>query len=492
MSSAISGLLTPESIRRGQDMLIKNGFLALPYSPSPQPLDILIEDGRITRIEKNLPGTAEIDAKGMLILPGGIDPHVHFYDPGNTAKEDFFHGTAFAASGGITTVIDMPCTSEPPVSNRENLEYKLNIVSKEAVIDFGFFGGVSRQTFDTGFRRDMDSLAGMVLGFKVYAISGMDDQWGALDHWRFQQVMEYARELDQTILLHAEDRELVDNATAHYRSLPSEPSQWYRARPELAEVLSVAAAIRIALQTGGKLHIVHVASAEAAELIAAARRTGFSNSSVPSDGSGALSPAGTVDISGETCPHYLAFDNRDLETRGAVLKVAPPIKSPGNAAGLWEQLKEGGLSFIASDHAPGAPGEKEAGDIWSNSMGISGTGTLLPYLFSEGYLAGRLSLPEFLNISSGNAARRFGLYDRKGSIEEGKDGDLVIINPDSGWVVDQEKFLSKGRLSPFHGRKFSGRIESTLSRGQIVWNRNEGLTGNPGYGRLVTRGGNNG
>jgi allantoinase len=324
----------------------------------------------------------------------------------------------------------------------------------------------------------MEGLADAVLGFKVYAVSGMDEIWGALDHWRFEKVLEAGRDLGQIILLHAEDREYVDNASEHYRMLGDDPRKWYEARPELAEELAVASAIRICALVGGNLHIVHVGTAEAADMIADA--DGF--------GKGGGNGSRSWKVTGETCPQYLAFDLGDFEEQGAVLKVAPPIKSGGNADGLWRALADGGLYFCASDHAPGAPGEKEAGDIWCNSAGIAGTGTILPYLFSEGYVAGRLSLSQFLRASSENAARRYGLFDRKGSIAEGKDADLVLVDPEASWVVDQAKFLSKGRLSPFNRRKFDGAILRTLVRGTEVWNRERGLIGVPGHGRLLKRG----
>jgi allantoinase len=459
-------------------MLIKNALLALSGNDTPVESDILIRDGVIDTIAPSISGDPDIDAGGKLLLPGGIDPHVHFYDPGNTHKEDFACGTAFAASGGVTSIIDMPCTSDPPVSNRENFEYKLSVVSKKAHIDYGFFGGVSRQTFDAGYLSDMEGLADAVLGFKVYAVSGMDEIWGALDHWRFEKVLEAGRDLGQIILLHAEDREYVDNASEHFRTLGDDPRKWYEARPELAEELAVASAIRICALVGGNLHIVHVGTAEAADMIADA--DGF--------GKGGGNGSRSWKVTGETCPQYLAFDLGDFEEQGAVLKVAPPIKSGGNADGLWRALADGGLSFCASDHAPGAPGEKEAGDIWCNSAGIAGTGTILPYLFSEGCVAGRLSLSQFLRASSENAARRYGLFDRKGSIAEGKDADLVLVDPEASWVVDQEQFLSKGRLSPFNRRKFDGAILRTLVRGTEVWNREHGLIGVPGHGRLLKRG----
>ena len=200
-------------------MIIAGGLLALPGAETPVRADITISDGVISAI--SLPGASAvsrvqpaaidhevINAEGMLVLPGGIDPHVHFDDPGYTEREDFLHGTSAAASGGITTVIDMPCTSVPPVTSKANLREKLDIVSKEAVIDFGFFGGVSGQVFEAGVHRSMEELAPDILGFKTYFISGMET-FSRVTHPQFLEVLKIARGLRRPVLLHAEEFDSV-------------------------------------------------------------------------------------------------------------------------------------------------------------------------------------------------------------------------------------------------------------------------------------------
>lgn len=439
--------------------------------------DIRIEQGRIAEISDGLAGfpdaSAEddIDARGFWVLPGGTDPHVHFYDPGYTHKEDFTHGTSFAAQGGITTIIDMPCTSNPPVSDAVNLEAKLSVVAPKALVDFGFFGGTSRQCFDApGYPDRLAELAPKVMGIKSYAVSGEDDEWGALDSWRFLGLLELCAANGVPSLLHAEDRAFVDAATAAKLAAGLKaPRDWYEARPEIAEVLSVMGAIRLASEAKASLHIVHVGTAEAAELIGAA--------GVSDIGGG---------VSGETCPQYLAFDVGDFEKQGAALKISPPIKGAGNPAGLWQLLSSGALSFIASDHAPGTEEEKAGSDIWCNSAGISGTGTMLPYLFSEGYLAGRLTLTRFLEVICENAPKRYGFYDRKGSIEPGKDADLVFIDQNADYSVKAADFLSKGKLSPFEGRTFKGQIARTMVRGVTVYENGRGIVAEAGHGSFIT------
>ena len=445
-------------------MLIKNAFTAFPGENEFRCVDIRIEDGRFVEFGENLQSSEVLDAADYWVLPGGIDPHVHFYDPGYTDKEDFFHGTAAAVAGGITMVVDMPSTSVPPVTDRESLEAKLSVVRPKAHCDFAFFGGLSRQLFDAGYEEAMASIVDDVLAYKVYAVSGAESWWGAVDHWRFRRILEQAKKLKTIILLHAEDAEYVNNATDYYQTQGRSPQEWYQARPELAEVLAVGSALRINQEVGGNLHIVHIGSSEAAEMLR-------------------KSHPGTI-ASGETCPQYLAFALKDFLDQGAALKISPPIKEDGNRQRLWELLSDGTIQFVASDHAPGTPEEKAPGDIWCNSAGIAGTETMLPYVFSEGYLAGRLSLSRYLKVMSENAARRYGLFDRKGSITIGKDADLVLIHRKAEHTVTLADFQSKGRVTPFDGMKFRGRVDYTLVRGKIVYNRKKEGVLHAGWGKF--------
>lgn len=445
-------------------MLIKNGLVAFPNAQDFVRTDIRIEKGHFAGFGEQIHSDESIDASDYWVLPGGIDPHVHFYDPGYTQKEDFLHGTAAAVAGGLTTIVDMPCTSLPPVTNKENLEYKLSVVQPKAHSDFGFFGGISRQLFDAGYEDDMASIVDDVLGYKVYAVSGMENVWGAIDHWRFRKILEQAKKLNTVILLHAEDAEYVNNATAHYHGKGKSALEWYDCRPELAEILAVNSALRINQEVKGNLHIVHVGSAEAAKML---QKT---------------SPD-TI-ATGETCPQYLAFALHDFLKQGAALKISPPIKQDGNRQKLWEYLADGTLEFIASDHAPGTKEEKAPGDIWCNSAGIAGAETILPYLFSEGFLSGKISLSRYLKAMSENAAKRYGLFDRKGSITIGKDADLTLIHTKKEHVVSIKDFQSKGTVTPFEGMKFRGRVDYTIVRGKIVYNRNGGACMNPGWGQL--------
>lgn len=442
-------------------MIVKNGNVALPGRKDLQKLDLKIDQGKIVQIGENLSGDNVINAEGLLIFPGAIDSHVHFDEPGFTEREDFYHGSCAAVSGGVTTVIDMPCTSIPPVTNLENLKYKLGIVQQKSVVDFGFFGGVSGQCFNDGFQKNMTGLADYVLGYKTYFISGMES-FSRLDFAQFRQVLRVAKELNRPVLLHAEDYETVIAAEAQEKTKGSDWLNYYRSRPEAVEIIAVKNAIAVAEEIGADLHIVHIGTAAAAALLAV-----------------------KAHITGETAPHYLEFSNADLERIGGALKTAPVVKSLGNSDGLWQALIDGPLNFVASDHAPAPASQKNTGSAWDDYSGIPGTGTLFPYMYSEGLVKRKISLDRFLKITAENAARRYGLFDRKGSIEIGKDADLIIVDPEAVWTVQGQKFLSKGKITPFEGMTFQGRIVKTIIRGEVVYGPEEGITAQPGFGNFL-------
>ncbi|MFH1039233.1 MAG: amidohydrolase family protein [PVC group bacterium] len=444
-------------------MIIRNGAVALPGRDDLAAIDIRIEGEKIAELGPGLSASGEvIEARGLIILPGGIDPHVHFDDPGFTDREDFYHGSSCSASGGITTVIDMPCTSIPPVTDLASLEVKLRAVEKKAVIDYGFFGGICPQSMASGYPGNFRELSGVVLGFKTYFISVME-LFHSLNHFQFRAVLEQAKEFGATILLHAEDLSYVAAATDFFMGEGKTPVYYYRSRPEVVEILAVRSALELQEETGADLHIVHVSTATAAEMIAGAPATC------------------------ETGPHYLEFDLDDFIRIGSPLKTTPPVKVSGNKEILWQYLAGGAIDFAASDHAPSPAPGKETGSIWTDYSGIPGSGTLLPYLFSEGYRKGRLSLRRLVEVTSENAARRYGLFPEKGAIKVGTDADLVLIDPGAAWTVRGSEFLSKGHVTPFEGMKLQGRISRTIVRGKTVYEDGSGILVGGGYGRFLAR-----
>jgi allantoinase len=463
-------------------MIIRDGLVALPGADDFRRASIRVLDGRIAEIAERIepaPGEESIDAAGLRVFPGAIDPHVHFDEPGFTSREDFRHGSAEAARGGVTTVIDMPCTSLPPVIDLPALENKLAYVAKAALVDFALYGGVSghavaRSLGDDGRVGAMEELAAKVVGFKCYFISGMET-FTRVTHEDFERIVAEGRRLGRPILLHAEDLDYETAATARIkaRSGTANWDDYYRSRPEAAELTAVASALALARGRESSLHIVHVGTAAAAEL------------------------AHEAGASCETCAHYLEFGHEDFgpegRALGASLKTAPVVKGRSERELLWRNLAEGRIDFLASDHAPSSREEKETDDVWKAYGGIPGVGTGFPYLYSEGLVRGRLTLPRFLEVTSASAARRYGLSARKGAIAPGRDADLALVDPRLSARIEGGRLLSKGRITPFEGMVLSGAVALTLVRGRPVYdlrraNGGDGIVAQPGYGRFLTWG----
>jgi allantoinase len=439
-------------------------------------IDLLAVDGRVERVGPGLdPRDADltVDGEGLVALPGALDPHVHFDEPGFTEREDFAHGTSSALRGGVTTVIDMPCTSLPPVVGPAELHGKLAAIVPRARCDFALFGGVDARRVEARDPSWADDLAALhregVVAFKAYTVSGMPT-YPALGSSALADVLEQAARLGALVALHAEDPELVHALTARLRgSGRVDPGAYADSRPAAAECLAVAGALLLARTTGASLHVVHVASAEAAALVAHARAAG-------------------ADVTAETCPHYLAFTRDDLVRLGAVLKTAPVVKGAADREGLWRLLAEGGVAFVATDHAPCRwPDDKQTGDVWTAYGGVPGTELMLPFLISEGVHRGRLTWERLVEVTSAAAARRYGLWPRKGSLQPGADADLALIDPDLEWTVRGADLASKGRFTPFEGGSFRGRVMKTVLRGRVAYDRATGDEAAPGNGEWVRR-----
>lgn len=446
---------------------------------STTPSEILVENGRIAQVrppeERTERDDVEVlDLGGHLVLPGVIDGHVHFDDPGFTHRENFGTGTRAAAAGGVTCVVDMPCTSLPPVTSVSNLRAKLDVIGPKAHVDFMLWGGVSRNALgEAGWRENLSELveAG-VSSIKIYMLSGMDT-FQDLSRHQIEEVLQEARRLGIPVGVHAEDRAMVRKLEADLREKgEAGPLAYAASRPESVEVAAIQTMQDVCRKTGARVHIVHVASGRALEVVAQARRDG-------------------LPMSAETCPHFLEFTAEDLQAQGSLLKTAPVVKSEFDRKALWEGLTSGELEFVATDHAAGQwPMEKETESIWTDYGGVPGVETSLPYLYSEGVRTGRLSLERLTEITSSAPARFFGIADRKGRIEVGLDADFTVLDEKERWTVRASDLHYLNRYTPLEGRELEGRVVATILRGQVVYSRmgsgGEDF-GEAGYGQWVRR-----
>jgi dihydroorotase len=431
-------------------ILVRNGLVIT--STGIYQLDVRIEDGLIMEIGRGLPasGVEEvIEARGHYVLPGVVDEHVHMREPGLEYKDDFEHGSKAAVKGGVTTVIEHPNTI-PPVDTPSRLREKAEILKSKAYVDFALTGVLH----DGNTHLFEDILAEGAVGFKVFMGPTTGNIPPPSDSSLYEILSKSAKH-NTRIMFHAEDHALVVYFTEKARKLGENPILHRDARPPVTEVYSIAKIATIAKYTGGKPHIVHVSSIDALEAVLNARKLG-------------------VDITAETCPHYLVLGEEDYSKYGSLVKVNPPIRGGIHREKLLEAVAKGYFDAIGSDHAPHTPEEKSK-SIWEASAGFAGVQTMLPLMLDLA-IRGFIPLTNIPKLLSENPAKLFKLWPFKGSILPGASGDLVIVDPNTEFVITPEWLEYKYKISPFIGWRLKGRVKHVVLRGSIVVRDGE-LTG---------------
>ena len=415
--------------------------------------DIAIEDGAISRIDPELPaphrspsggqGAAEeIDARGLVVFPGLIDVHLHFNEPGRTGWEGAATGSRALAAGGGTLYFDMPLNSTPCTVNPREFDRKRSALEQSSVTDFGLWGGLVPDSV-----REMHEMAARgVVGFKAFMCdSGLPEFPRADDGTLFEGMKEAAR-LGLPVAVHAESEELT-RALAQ-RVTGRGVRDFLGSRPVVAELEAIQRALLFASETGAMLHIVHVSTGRGVALAAEARAKG-------------------VDVSIETCPHYLFFTEDDVERLGAIAKCAPPLRTELQRQALWDELGTGHIDIVASDHSPTEPARK-AGDFMSAWGGIAGVQSTFAVLLDRGHHDHGLPLERIADLLALTPARRFRIA-RKGSIVPGHDADLVLVDLAQSFTLRAEDLHQAHKTSPYVGRTFRGTIRRTLRRGETIF-----------------------
>jgi allantoinase len=402
------------------DLLIRGG----------EPADVAVDDGRIAAVgaELGLSATETVDARGLLVLPGAVDAHVHFNDPGRADWEGWTSGTAAAAAGGTTCVIDMPLNAHPPTVDAASFRRKVAAADGSAVTDYALWGGLV-----PGNVPRLAELAELgVVGFKAFmAPSGIDDFEAADDETLAAGMAEAAR-LGLPVAVHAENPALLGNPAGHgWRDYAA-------SRPVEAELEAIARAIALAERAECSLHVVHVSSARGVRLVADARARG-------------------VDVTCETCPHYLVLDEDDLERLGAVAKCAPPLRSRTEVDALRAEVGRG-VDLLASDHSPSPPSMKGGDDAFAAWGGISGCQSLVSLTLSEGFSH---------TLVSERPAERFRLAG-KGRLEPGADADVVLADCSAETVLRTDDLRYRHKHSPYVGRRMRARIVRAWLRGRPI------------------------
>jgi dihydroorotase/allantoinase len=446
------------------DLIVRNGTVVTPAGRGEQ--DIAVEDGRIVAIARRgglaLRASREVDATGRHVLPGVIDGHVHFRDPGLTDKEDFRTGSRAAVMGGVTTVLDMPNT-RPLTDSAEHAQVKIDEVTPKAYCDFGLIGLVVSE--NVGRLRSM-ALAGQVVGFKAFlgiSVGGVP----APDDGAVLDAMREIRSLGMRLGFHAENNQILDREIARLKAAGRrDPLAHVESRPVLAEVESVGRMGLFARATGCPIHIFHLSSRPGLEMVDHWRGQG-------------------VDCTAETAAHYCFLGAEDMATLGARLRVNPPVRlrAEGHGDALVEGLATGRVTGIATDHAPHTREEKLHEDIWKAASGFAGVEISVRLFLTYAVSAGRMSLERFARASSEGPARTWGLYPRKGAILVGSDADLTIVDLEAADTIEEARLHGKNNLTPFEGHPTKGAAVGTILRGEVVMEDGE-LTAEPA-GRLV-------
>lgn len=447
------------------DLIVSGGTLVAPDGRLS--VDLAIHGGAIVAIgePKSLPPAREtIDARGLYVLPGVIDAHVHFRDPGDTQSEDWETGSAAAACGGVTTVFDMPSTN-PPVDNLENLKCKHDLARAKSIVDYGLYGLLGAHNLS-----ELDALGNAdIVGFKCFMSSSLSGRLPAPDDGIMLDGFEKIARMGRRCIVHAENLSVVTRREKLLKEAGRTDGHAHaESRPPVAAAEAVSRAIAFAESVGMRLHIAHESSADALPYIAAARARG-------------------LDLTVETCPQYLLLTDDDVARQGGVLRCNPPIRKPGHDTALWKGIEDGLIDIITTDHAPHAVDHKTKPNIWENSCGLLGVETSLPLMLTE-VNAGRLTLERLVALTAANPAKVWDLYPRKGALRVGSDADIVLVDMDREAKIDQEQLHSKQKISGWHGRAVKGIPVRTIVRGRTVM-LNGDLTGAPGWGRPVLQSG---
>lgn len=432
---------------------------------------VAVADGRVADVldaDALVPAAEHIDAGGLHLLPGLVDTHVHLRAPARPDRETFRTGTAAAAAGGVTTICEMP-TSDPPVNSGSILARRAVELAPDALVDYALYGGAAWEN-----RREIAAMAEAgAVAFKTWLHApapGREAEFLGLSCPDTGQLHEVMREVARTDLVHAlhcEHEQILTVAGEAARQQHGVPGAVHAAaRPQVAEDVSVATVLALAASTGARVQPVHVSSAESVVLAAEARARG-------------------VQVTVETCPHYLQLDEKTLFEYGPWAKCNPPLRNAATVERLWEELRAGRVDVIGTDHCPYRPEEIATGeeDIFVSPPGLPGLETMLPILLTAAH-DGHLTLPDVVRLTSTRAAEIFDLPG-KGRISPGADADLVLVDTTSPWTFRPDGFSKAAPNATFlEGTRFTGRVVTTFSRGRRVFDAGH-IVGDPGHGRFV-------
>jgi len=404
--------------------------------------EIGMGEGRITKIGRRI-GEAEktFVFKKELILPGIIDIHAHFREPGATYKEDWESGSKAAAHGGVTLVFDMPNTM-PPTTTLQRVEEKRRLAESKSVIDYRICGGVRKG--------NIHELAGMAPAVSAFGEIFMCESFGELQISKAELLDAY-KEIAKTgkvAITHAEDAEINEYFKEKFRK-SNDPAIHGEVRPPLSENVAVATALQLAKATGVKLHLTHISTKESIQLIRIMKKK--------------------ADVTCDVTPHHLFLTEENMKELGNFGKMNAPLRSKDDQDALWRGIKTGVVDIVASDHAPHTKEEKKK-PYWDAPAGVPGIETMLPLMLTA-VKRRWINLYKLVKLMCVNPAKRMGLYPQKGVLAEGSDADIVVVDLNKKWEIHGKDLHTKCRWTPFEGFQVAGMPVMTISKGRIVYSK---------------------
>ena len=432
--------------------------------------DIVIQNGLIAGLTSDagdLIGRADevIDATGLTVLPGGIDAHTHMREPSKRDREGFASGTAAAAAGGITTIVEMP-QSDPPVTDAASFALKRAGIEAHAITDVALYAGAIGQ----GDEKLREQAAAGAVAFKSF-MCGSSPEFPGIQDAQLWETFQTVADLNMMLTVHAENDFLLTAGIKRMQELGrTDPLAHCESRPPYVEVEAVRRAIYLAGEAGAHVHIAHVSAAASLTAIDEAKHEG-------------------IWVTAETCPQYLLMTEDDVERLGPWAKCAPAIRTRDHVDAMWRGLAEGTLDFVCSDHAPYAPEEKEPGfeSIWKAPLGLNVVQFMNPAVLSEAIHTWGFPAEHCAAITATNAARIFDLYPQKGTIQIGSDADLVLYDFATEQTLRNSQLLTRHKHSPLADRTVRARVVRTILRGTTIFADGR-VTVEPGNGRFVGRG----
>lgn len=452
------------------DLIIKNGLVITEFGDVHA--DVAVKSGKIAAIGPDLEGAKEVvDAKGLIVSPGMVDIHVHITEPGGVRAgwEGYETGTSACAKGGVTTIVEMPLNQLPATTNGASLKTKIAAGEAKLRVDVASFGGLVPYNLENNGIAELADMG--VVAYKCFMGTCGDPtlkgDFANVDDYALWEGMRQIAKTGKILAIHAENAPITDmlGKLARERG-ETKVSQYVATRPVFTEVEPIRRAIYFAKQTGCRIHICHIACPEGVEEVIKARAEG-------------------VDVTCETCIHYLYFTTDDLDAIGAAAKCSPPIRDKAAQEGLWKYLIAGHILTAVSDHSPCTFDLKDKPNAFDAWGGISAVQNNIDLFFDEAVQKRGMPLKIFADIIAKNPADRFDL-PTKGSISVGKDADFVLIKPKSSYTLKAEDLEYRNKFSAYVGRTINAQVARTIVRGKTVYALGEGVAKTP-IGKFILR-----